>query len=150
MDCLDGFVFFFQAEDGIRDIGVTGVQTCALPISFHRNRRKVTRFCSAKVLQSGKTFSKQPKARAEWSITCWSRKAAGFPNSRPRAADCSPSGSSIQHDAKWVLIPLVGQKRNCEGIGAVIKLVVASGKEQHLTVSTAGSHLSASDRRVHF
>src|SRR3712207_7210150 len=26
-------IFFFQAEDGIRDIGVTGVQTCALPIS---------------------------------------------------------------------------------------------------------------------
>src|SRR5204862_1477480 len=28
----DGF-FFFQAEDGIRDLYVTGVQTCALPIS---------------------------------------------------------------------------------------------------------------------
>src|SRR5256886_17195476 len=28
MDC----VFFFQAEDGIRDLTVTGVQTCALPI----------------------------------------------------------------------------------------------------------------------
>src|SRR5438093_1683318 len=27
------FVFFFQAEDGIRDWSVTGVQTCALPIS---------------------------------------------------------------------------------------------------------------------
>src|SRR3989442_10659395 len=27
-------VFFFQAEDGIRDADVTGVQTCALPISF--------------------------------------------------------------------------------------------------------------------
>src|SRR5947209_20625478 len=27
-------LFFFQAEDGIRDIGVTGVQTCALPIWF--------------------------------------------------------------------------------------------------------------------
>ena len=26
------FCFFFQAEDGIRDIGVTGVQTCALQI----------------------------------------------------------------------------------------------------------------------
>src|SRR2546422_11448677 len=25
--------FFFQAEDGIRDVAVTGVQTCALPIS---------------------------------------------------------------------------------------------------------------------
>src|SRR5260370_19419324 len=28
------FFFFFQAEDGIRDSSVTGVQTCALPISF--------------------------------------------------------------------------------------------------------------------
>src|SRR5699024_3258090 len=28
------FFFFFQAEDGIRDRNVTGVQTCALPISF--------------------------------------------------------------------------------------------------------------------
>src|SRR5436309_4197625 len=27
------FFFFFQAEDGIRDFHVTGVQTCALPIS---------------------------------------------------------------------------------------------------------------------
>src|SRR5256884_2369275 len=27
-------VFFFQAEDGIRDVAVTGVQTCALPISL--------------------------------------------------------------------------------------------------------------------
>src|SRR3989475_7598782 len=34
--CLDLsilFFFFFQAEDGIRDLTVTGVQTCALPIS---------------------------------------------------------------------------------------------------------------------
>src|SRR5699024_11608759 len=28
-----GILFFFQAEDGIRDRNVTGVQTCALPIS---------------------------------------------------------------------------------------------------------------------
>src|SRR5687767_15332194 len=31
---LCGFFFFFQAEDGIRDKLVTGVQTCALPISM--------------------------------------------------------------------------------------------------------------------
>src|SRR2546421_5078748 len=30
--------FFFQAEDGIRDLIVTGVQTCALPISVSRER----------------------------------------------------------------------------------------------------------------
>src|SRR2546426_4361825 len=32
------FIFFFQAEDGIRDYKVTGVQTCALPISDRANR----------------------------------------------------------------------------------------------------------------
>src|SRR3989449_11006595 len=32
--CLRSF-FFFQAEDGIRDVAVTGVQTCALPIYPH-------------------------------------------------------------------------------------------------------------------
>src|SRR6266849_6162977 len=34
MEILD-FFFFFQAEDGIRDPLVTGVQTCALPISAY-------------------------------------------------------------------------------------------------------------------
>src|SRR2546430_7643549 len=29
---IDRIFFFFQAEDGIRDLTVTGVQTCALPI----------------------------------------------------------------------------------------------------------------------
>src|SRR5256885_9917482 len=34
--CISLF-FFFQAEDGIRDYKVTGVQTCALPISLDRS-----------------------------------------------------------------------------------------------------------------
>src|SRR2546430_6942892 len=34
------FFFFFQAEDGIRDLTVTGVQTCALPISAARASRR--------------------------------------------------------------------------------------------------------------
>src|SRR5688572_32405606 len=33
MGVVGFFFFFFQAEDGIRDLTVTGVQTCALPIS---------------------------------------------------------------------------------------------------------------------
>src|SRR5258706_10690080 len=33
------FFFFFQAEDGIRDWSVTGVQTCALPICPIRGRQ---------------------------------------------------------------------------------------------------------------
>src|SRR6266446_1328286 len=34
-------IFFFQAEDGIRDYKVTGVQTCALPICFVGARSEV-------------------------------------------------------------------------------------------------------------
>src|SRR2546422_3294723 len=44
MTSLVGFVFFFfQAEDGIRDVAVTGVQTCALPI-FARGEALVQSF----------------------------------------------------------------------------------------------------------
>src|SRR2546429_5057461 len=38
-ECYLLVVFFFQAEDGIRDVAVTGVQTCALPISYPRPAR---------------------------------------------------------------------------------------------------------------
>src|SRR5687767_15486794 len=42
------FFFFFQAEDGIRDKLVTGVQTCALPISrVHRLQRAARRHLAA-------------------------------------------------------------------------------------------------------
>src|SRR6266498_4623494 len=33
-------LFFFQAEDGIRDADVTGVQTCALPIFRNKTKQK--------------------------------------------------------------------------------------------------------------
>src|SRR5690606_6305941 len=36
---MSNFFFFFQAEDGIRDFHVTGVQTCALPISHADGNR---------------------------------------------------------------------------------------------------------------
>src|SRR2546427_4309055 len=35
------FFFFFQAEDGIRDLTVTGVQTCALPIFVRDTRERL-------------------------------------------------------------------------------------------------------------
>src|SRR5256886_12831700 len=41
--CCFFFFFFFQAEDGIRDLTVTGVQTCALPISLRARARTARR-----------------------------------------------------------------------------------------------------------
>src|SRR5690606_39959476 len=40
MVCMYFLFFFFQAEDGIRDFHVTGVQTCALPILPENNLRQ--------------------------------------------------------------------------------------------------------------
>src|SRR2546430_8073602 len=56
-------LFFFQAEDGIRDLTVTGVQTCALPISgAHEVEQQV------EVKADGRQ-----RARAPWRITAQQR-----------------------------------------------------------------------------
>jgi len=49
----------------------------------------------------------------------------------------------------WLLLKLVGHKSNRDGIGAEVKLVTAASA-QYQTVTTAGSYLSSSDKRVHF
>jgi len=49
----------------------------------------------------------------------------------------------------WLKVKLVGHKSNRDAIGAEVKLVTAKG-QQCATVSTAGSYLSASDKRIHF
>jgi enediyne biosynthesis protein E4 len=49
----------------------------------------------------------------------------------------------------WLLLKLIGHKSNRDAIGAEVELVTAKGP-QFATVSTAGSYLSSSDKRVHF
>jgi enediyne biosynthesis protein E4 len=49
----------------------------------------------------------------------------------------------------WLKLKLVGHKSNRDAIDAEVRLVTAKG-QQCATVSTAGSYLSASDKRVHF
>jgi len=46
-------------------------------------------------------------------------------------------------------LELVGHRSNRDAIGAEVKLVTAKGA-QWATVTTAGSYLSSSDKRVHF
>src|SRR2546429_7107864 len=45
--------FFFQAEDGIRDVAVTGVQTCALPILRIRGQSKSLKLGSRSIPDFG-------------------------------------------------------------------------------------------------
>src|SRR3989454_6765480 len=56
------FFFFFQAEDGIRDYKVTGVQTCALPISLwattlSHTSTSVIKACAVRTLVEGRRGS---------------------------------------------------------------------------------------------
>src|SRR5437762_4719684 len=57
------FFFFFQAEDGIRDTSVTGVQTCALPIS-RRSPARPRRAPGAKT-RSSRAKKVQPRPPVE-------------------------------------------------------------------------------------
>jgi hypothetical protein len=50
---------------------------------------------------------------------------------------------------RWLILKLVGHKSNRDAIGAEVKLVTRKGS-QFATVTTAGSYLSSSDKRVHF
>jgi hypothetical protein len=56
-------------------------------------------------------------------------------------------GSSKNH---WLLLNLVGAKSNRDAIGAKVRLISEDAKQQSRLVSTAGSYISASDKRVHF
>src|SRR6266511_2812615 len=64
MELLIFFFFFFQAEDGIRDFHVTGVQTCALPILISRAAeitfRAPSAFTRSKTPGSTNHCSKRP------------------------------------------------------------------------------------------
>ena len=50
---------------------------------------------------------------------------------------------------QWLILKLTGHKSNRDAIGAEVKVVTARGM-QVATVTTAGSYLSSSDKRVHF
>jgi hypothetical protein len=56
-------------------------------------------------------------------------------------------GGSGNH---WLTVTTVGSRSNRDGIGAQLRVVTDDGLEQHVMVSSAGSYLSANDRRAHF
>src|SRR2546428_5260991 len=72
LQMFDNF-FFFQAEDGIRDLIVTGVQTCALPISFGKSYKAAyyPKFSVSWVVSDEPFFARLPfvsplKLRSAW------------------------------------------------------------------------------------
>src|SRR5205085_9545708 len=67
----DSICFFFQAEDGIRDLTVTGVQTCALPISRQCAAlpATATRAASFSLASLARTSSLMARSQEKYSVS---------------------------------------------------------------------------------
>src|SRR5438067_8942351 len=94
--------FFFQAEDGIRDRNVTGVQTCALPISINTVAIAVMRgrlMAMATVLMVAASVilldaQAKPDFSGKWVMDPPARPAAtGRSEERRVGKECRPRGS---------------------------------------------------------
>src|SRR3989339_537244 len=62
--------FFFQAEDGIRDWSVTGVQTCALPISRRRRHTRLVSDWSSDVCSSDRSEEHTSELQSLTNLVC--------------------------------------------------------------------------------
>src|SRR2546429_3097207 len=75
------YVFFFQAEDGIRDVAVTGVQTCALPIFWRTTRRRCSGKSTRLWANQERTCSFRSPQTPRPSTDAWEVRV-DFPNAR--------------------------------------------------------------------
>src|SRR2546427_8359062 len=102
------FFFFFQAEDGIRDLTVTGVQTCALPIS------PIGESQARNDDESGMEEWKEGRGRAggdPWILTGWA------PLPYRRSCERRTYAVGKEQDASGVISTVCGPR---SGIRAVV------------------------------
>src|SRR2546422_11639916 len=96
--------FFFQAEDGIRDVAVTGVQTCALPISSSvvRHPQSVAHRAGA---DAREREAGRPAERARVTLPETPRQSGEqlvllpTPRGGPRR-DAGPAGDALERDLR--------------------------------------------------
>src|SRR3712207_2196009 len=117
--------FFFQAEDGIRDIGVTGVQTCALPIS----------------LGHGHLFISGPGTR--WA-------SASPPTTEPACADTESRGTCVTdameetnrgNGPSWAELDLYSRIDMCPGASSTTRPESVTDR-QHIDAPSRYGHRS--------
>src|SRR2546430_16246123 len=100
--------FFFQAEDGIRDLTVTGVQTCALPISFSE-------------------FARGPGAARARVSGAGAAPRLGPPTEGAGLAD--PAWNEERHAERRRVAPRLGPPTDGAGLADVATVVVQPRRE---------------------
>src|SRR2546430_9530582 len=82
-------VFFFQAEDGIRDLTVTGVQTCALPI-FGRQAVREREILAAVLVRLAVGLGVGPGGQEQIPV-----RTGGLERNAPAVEDAHPLGERV-------------------------------------------------------
>src|SRR5687767_9007693 len=99
--CYVIFFFFFQAEDGIRDKLVTGVQTCALPISQPAARVVLLERRSALGLRAGPSRVGDGRRGVLTSVSCPSTRTSGRGvRLRPEGSGCRESRATLSPSSR--------------------------------------------------
>src|SRR5271165_4441779 len=105
LEFLDYFFFFFQAEDGIRDFHVTGVQTCALPIS--RCQETASASTTLRLARSGSSRSSRKSSTNSSRERAKRKSSWPSPSGLPSLPDPSPppSGRAMVSPSIYCLLP---------------------------------------------
>src|SRR5699024_11607018 len=104
-------LFFFQAEDGIRDRNVTGVQTCALPISASTTSRPPAGFDRAG--PAGDCSAPRPALRPRSGTAAPSAQAGSWP--APRRAEIGRA--SCRERVERSVVAARGKRKTRRGDG---------------------------------
>src|SRR5690349_23527093 len=97
--CVFVVLFFFQAEDGIRDLYVTGVQTCALPICDDAHEE-----------ENGRPAGRGQRSRTrQWRK--WRRPVKAI--AAPAAATASMTSSSRREPPGWTIAAIPASSASC-------------------------------------
>src|SRR2546430_10534602 len=126
-------LFFFQAEDGIRDLTVTGVQTCALPILLHANRVEGLAAGAGLVVRGGGE-RRELRARASY----------GFADHRAKGAL-----SAVDRRGRGALEGSVYREGRDGGDAAVIAPLLNSFASQEFGHDYRDHHLAGGGGRPH-
>src|SRR5207247_6878116 len=114
--CFSGLVlsFFFQAEDGIRDPLVTGVQTCALPIYAADANARLVAAAHAARQATGEDEAKWPD-RITHHAPLLCAGAWRFPRSEERRVGkaCSCRGGQYDCTIRWSASGVPTETRSC-------------------------------------
>src|SRR2546430_11723881 len=102
--CVSYDFFFFQAEDGIRDLTVTGVQTCALPILAQLNELREQKAPWTPVAAD------KPKPKDLVQVTIATREGDALKDPQPYRSE--EHTSELQSQSNLVCRLLLEKKKN--------------------------------------